>query len=297
MDTPATAPARSIPINLYKPQTPLLCRLIQNERLTPEGFHADVRHLVFETSAGDLRYLEGQSVGIVTPGVDDQGKPHKLRLYSIASTRDGDNADHRTVSLCVKRVVYDHPETGETMRGPASNYLCDLSPGDVAEVTGPVGRTFLLPEDPEAHLVMVATGTGIAPFRGFLRRLFRPGSAFKGQAHLFFGMQTSHEILYRSEFEALLAEHPNFRLTYAISREQKAASGRNMYVQDRLREQAPTMWPLLDDPRTCVYICGLKGMEDGIDAACSEMAEQHGVDWLARREAFKRSKRWQVETY
>lgn len=297
METNTGTPTREIPINLYKPNAPLACKVLSNTRLTGTDVAADVRHLVFDLSGGDMRYLEGQSVGILPPGTDEAGKPLKLRLYSIASTRDGDQGDGKTVSLCVKRVVYTDPETGREVRGPASNYLCDLEPGMEAQLTGPVGRTFLLPEDPSANIIMIATGTGIAPFRAFVRRLFSEGRAHRGMVRLYFGMHTSSEILYREELAAIAAAHPNFVQVNAISSEQKSATGRHMWVQDRVREQADLIWPLLNDAKTTVYICGLKGMEAGVEESMAAIASRHGADWEMMRDEYKRAKRWHVETY
>lgn len=293
MSTPIAA--REIPINLYRPNASLACKLISNTRLSPED-QPDVRHLVFDTSAGDLRYLEGQSVGVLPPGVDKDGKPLKLRLYSIASTHDGENGDGKSVTLCVKRVVYTD-DNGVEVKGPCSNYLCDLQPGDVAQLTGPVGRTFLMPEDPHANMIMLATGTGIAPFRGFVRQAFRAGSPFQGQARLFFGMQYTSQMLYREEFDATQAENANFEAIWAISREQQTAEGKRMYVQHRILERGDELWPVLSASNTYFYMCGLKGMEEGIEQALTEVASRHGADWPTMRDELKKAKRWHVETY
>lgn len=295
--TMTSAPAaREIPINLYKPNAALPCKLISNTRLGPED-QPDVRHLVFDTSGGDFRFLEGQSLGILPPGQGKDGKPLKLRLYSIASTRDGDQGDHKTVTLCVKRVTYTDEATGELVKGPCSNFLCDLAPGDVAQVTGPVGRTFLIPEAPDANVVMLATGTGIAPFRAFVRRLLMGQQEFTGQARLFFGMQYTSQMLYREEFEGFQAQHANFQPIWAISREQQTAEGKRMYVQHRILEHGDAMWEILSSPKTYFYMCGLKGMEEGIEAALTEVATRHGASWAEIKEQLKREKRWHVEVY
>ncbi len=106
-----------------------------------------------------------------------------------------------------------------------SSYLNQLQPGDEVKITGPVGKEMLLPDDPEATIIMLATGTGIAPFRAFLWRMFKennPDYQFKGLAWLFFGVAYTANILYKDELEELQAKYPDhFRLTYAISREQK----------------------------------------------------------------------------
>ena len=77
-----------------------------------------------------------------------RGRPNKLRLYSIASTRLGDDGHGTSASLCVKRVVFTESASHHLHRGIASNYLCDLKPGDEVAITGPTGKTLLLPDDP-----------------------------------------------------------------------------------------------------------------------------------------------------
>ncbi len=91
------------------------------------------------------------------------GQPHHARQYSIASPRDGERPGYNNLSLTVKRVTEDHE--GRPMRGVCSNYLCDLEKGDPVQVIGPFGATFLMPNHPGAHLLMICTGTGAAPMR------------------------------------------------------------------------------------------------------------------------------------
>ena len=88
-----------------------------------------------------------------------------------------------------------------------------------------------------------------------------------------------------------------FRLTYAISREQKNPEGGRMYIQDLVAEQAEELWSLIQQENTHTYICGLKGMEDGIDAALGAVAVKYGVDWLDYKRSMKKAARWHVETY
>ncbi|HEY9835889.1 MAG TPA: ferredoxin-NADP reductase [Vampirovibrionales bacterium] len=290
-----------IPVNIYKPKDPYIGKCLSNESLVREGGSGIVQHLTFDLSGGDLRYLEGQSIGIIPPGEDQKGKPHKLRLYSIASTRHGDHEDDKTVSLCVRELVYKHPETNETVKGVCSSFLCHLKPGDDVAITGPVGKEMLLPDDEEATVIMMATGTGIAPFRAFLWRMFKEQHEdykFKGLAWLFFGIPYSANILYKEELEKLQAEFPdNFRLTYAISREQENAQGGKMYIQDRIAENAEEIWNLLQKPNAHTYICGLKGMEGGIDEGMSAVTSKQGVDWFDYQKQLKKEHRWHVETY
>jgi ferredoxin--NADP+ reductase len=299
--TQAKAKHADVPVNIYRPNKPYVGKCMENYSLVEEGGIGIVQHLTFDLSAGDLRYLEGQSIGIVPPGTDDKGKPHKLRLYSIASTRHGDRSDDKTVSLCVRQLEYKHPETGDTVYGVCSTHLCNLEVGADVTITGPVGKEMLLPEDEDANVIMMATGTGIAPFRAYLWRMFKEQHEdykFKGFSWLIFGIPTTPNILYKEDLEKLAAEYPdNFRLTYAISREQKNAEGGRMYIQHRVAEHADELWQKIQDPKTHTYICGLKGMEDGIDQALSAAASKQGVDWTEYRGQMKKDGRWHVETY
>lgn len=303
--TQAKAAKADIPVNIYRPNAPFVAKVVSNEPLVREGGIGICQHVKFDLAGGDLRYLEGQSIGVIPPGVDKNGKPEKLRLYSIASTRHGDDLNDTTVSLCVRQLEYKHPESGETVYGVCSTYICNLQPGDEVKVTGPTGKEMLLPEDEDTTVIMLATGTGIAPFRAFLWRMFKDGERslnseyqFKGLAWLVFGVPKTPNILYQQELEEIQAKYPdNFRLTYAISREQQNPEGGRMYIQHRVAEHAEEMWEKMQSPKTHTYMCGLKGMEDGIDEALSAVAAKNGVDWKEFQRAMKKEGRWHVETY
>ncbi|MEL6494326.1 MAG: ferredoxin-NADP reductase [Cyanobacteria bacterium J06623_7] len=295
-------PKSKVPVNIYRPKNPYVGKCTEIYDLVDEGGIGTCRHMTFDLSEGDLHYIEGQSIGIVPPGEDSKGKPHKLRLYSIASTRHGDNLEDKTVSLCVRKLEYKDPETGEHVEGVCSSFLCGLNPGDEVSITGPVGKEMLLPEDEDANVVMIATGTGIAPFRAYLWRMFLEGDKnpdynFTGKAWLFFGIPKTENILYKEQLEKMAAEHDNFRMDYAISREQQNSEGGRMYIQHRIAEHADELWELVQNPKTHTYICGLKGMEGGIDEAMSAAAAKHDVNWDEYRKAMKKEHRWHVETY
>ena len=293
-----------VPVNIYRPKTPFEGTVIGNYSLLKEGAIGRVNHITFDLKDSDpfLNYVEGQSIGIMPAGEDANGKPHKLRLYSIASTRHGDNFNGNTVSLCVRQLQYE--KDGETINGVCSTYLCDIKPGDKVKITGPVGKEMLLPEEEDSNIVMLATGTGIAPMRAYLRRMFEPTEKeknkwnFKGKAWLFMGAPKSANLLYEEDLQRYLADNPdNFKYTKAISREQQNTKGGRMYIQDRVLESANELFNMIEDEKTHIYLCGLKGMEPGIDEAMTKAAEEKGLNWSELRPQLKKAGRWHVETY
>ena len=302
---PKKKPHADVPVNTYKPKTPFLGTVTENYSLLKEGAIGRVQHITFDLAGGDpqLEYVEGQSIGIIPEGEDANGKPHKLRLYSIASTRHGDNYQDNTVSLCVRQLEYKN-EAGEQIYGVCSTYLCDIEPGSKVKITGPVGKEMLLPEDEDANVIMLATGTGIAPMRTYIRRMFEGrerdanGWNFRGKAWLFMGAPKTANLLYDEDFLHYEKEYPdNFRYTKAISREQQNTKGGRMYIQDRVLEHADEIFALIEDPKTHVYMCGLRGMEPGIDEAMTAAASAKGIDWSELRPQLKKAHRWHVETY
>ena len=305
-ETPKVAKKKhaDVPVNIYRPKTPFEGTVIENYSLLKEGAIGRVNHITFDLKDSDpfLNYVEGQSIGIMHAGEDANGKPHKLRLYSIASTRHGDDFNGNTVSLCVRQLQYE--KDGETINGVCSTYLCDIKPGDKVKITGPVGKEMLLPDEEDANIVMLATGTGIAPMRAYLRRMFEPTEKeknkwnFKGKAWLFMGAPKSANLLYEEDLQRYIAENPdNFKYTKAISREQQNTKGGRMYIQDRVLESANELFNMIEDEKTHIYLCGLKGMEPGIDEAMTKAAEEKGLNWSELRPQLKKAGRWHVETY
>jgi len=269
-----------VPVNIYRPKTPFEGTVTGNYSLLKEGAIGRVNHITFDLKESDpfLNYVEGQSIGIMPAGEDANGKPHKLRLYSIASTRHGDDFEGNTVSLCVRQLQYE--KDGETINGVCSSYLCDIKPGDKVKITGPVGKEMLLPDEEDANIVMLATGTGIAPMRAYLRRMFEATEKeknkwnFKGKAWLFMGAPKSANLLYEEDLQRYLENYPdNFKYTKAISREQQNTKGGRMYIQDRVLESANEIFNMIEDEKTHIYLCGLKGMEPGIDEAMTKAAK------------------------
>ena len=146
-------------VNAFTRSAPAIAKVTGNLRITTNEAASDVRLIVLDFGATPFPYLEGQSLGVIPPGTGADGNRHAMRLYSIASARDGERPNTNNVALTVKR-VRDRSPDGQLFEGVASNWLCDLRLGEEIEVAGPFGATFLMADDPDADLLMICTGTG-----------------------------------------------------------------------------------------------------------------------------------------
>ena len=279
--------------NLYGPKSPISAKVVGNMQVNEAGTDNETHHIVLDFGSLPFPVLEGQSIGIIAPGVDALGKPHHARQYSIASPRNGERAGYNNLSLTVKRVVQDHQ--GQPVKGVASNHLCDLKTGDTVQVIGPFGSSFLMPNHPGSHLVMICTGTGSAPMRGMTewrRRLKASGKYEGGQLVLFFGARTQQELPYFGPLQKLPKDFIDIHFAYS-----RTPGEPKRYVQDAMREAAPQLAALLQDPQTHFYVCGLKAMEEGVLQALQDIAVGAGMDWASVAATLKQEGRLQLETY
>jgi benzoyl-CoA 2,3-dioxygenase component A len=287
--------------NLYGPKAQdktITASVTGNLRVTEVGKQVgqqdyDTHHIVLDFGNLPFPVLEGQSIGIIPPGLDANGKPHHARQYSIASPRNGERPGHNNVSLTIKRVLEDHD--GQAVRGVASNFMCDLLIGDKVQVIGPFGASFLMPNHPKSNIVMICTGTGSAPMRAMTewrRRLRASGKFEGGKLMLFFGARTPAELPYFGPLNNLPKDFIDTE--FAFSRE---VGKPKRYVQDAMRERAADIAQHLKDPNTCFYVCGLKSMEEGVVMALRDIAQNAGLDWEAIGGALKKEGRLHLETY
>jgi len=279
--------------NLYGPKQATSAAVVGNFNCTEAGFESETHHVVLDFGTMPFPVLEGQSIGIVPPGVDANGRAHVARQYSIASARNGERPGYNNLSLTVKRVTQDH--AGKPVRGVASNYICDLKVGDSVQVIGPFGTSFLMPNHPKSNILMICTGTGSAPMRAMTewrRRLRKMGKFEGGKLSLFFGARTQQELPYFGPLQSLPKDFIDINLAFSRTPGQP-----RRYVQDLMRERAIDVAELLKDPHTFIYVCGLKSMEEGVVLALRDIAEEAGLPWDTLGAAFKREGRLHLETY
>lgn len=206
-------------------------------------------HLEFVMDAlPDFAFEPGQFVSCVAahPVTGKQ----QTRAYSIASAAHGN-----TFALCVNRVE----------AGLFSNMLCDLQVGETIEIYGPNGDFTL--REPLTDSIFIATGTGVAPMRGFAQRLFPkdgPDSSQGKQFTLIYGTRHEADIYYRDYFEQLAAKHANFKYLPTLSRAPESWIGERGYVQEHAARLVTGLAPAdhAQGPPFDIYayICGLSEM-------------------------------------
>lgn len=198
-----------------------------------------VKELVFERTDGKpFTFQSGQWVSLVLPLLDAKERPIR-RSYSIASVPGPSSR----FELVVTRVD----------DGVGSTFLHDAPVGTKLEAKGPQGM-FLRPVDVGPSL-FVATGTGIAPFRGMLHDALAAGRT--EPLWVLFGVRSTADALYREEFEQLAGTHPNVRFILSMSRAGEDWPGKRGYVQSHVLE----LWNELGaHGRPHAYICGVKKM-------------------------------------
>jgi ferredoxin--NADP+ reductase len=266
--------------------------IVSSERITPEASDVEVRELTLDIQQPDFELQLGQSVGVISPGTKEFGQKHHFRLYSVADLPERGASGLPRIKIAVRRVSYVDKYSGEQYPGVSSNYLCDLAAGDTITMAGPYGLAFEVPEEMDANLILIGTGTGIAPFRAFVKHLFQNVPEWKGTITLFYGAQSGLELLYMNDerddfsqyydsdtFEAFKALSP--RPTWAAPIDWDGA----------LAQRGEKLWSLLGQPNTYVYVAGLEKMRDELDVAFSEIAGS-SEKWARRRAELAAGGRW-----
>ena len=277
---PSTMPdLPEVQMNVVKPTDPVSGTVVTSEVCLKGGRKSAsfVRHIAIDVGGTPLEGLlqPGQSFGVIPPGEDEKGKPHKVRLFSLASPSWGEDGKGAVISTTPKRVIDeytpqkegDDEERHDLFLGVCSNYLCDLNVGDKVLVSGPAGKRFLLPIDRNAHdYIFMATGTGIAPFRSMCMELFdHPDGPTTSQVHVVMGTPYTTDLLYDDLFCGYAEKHPNFHYHTAISRELQPDGSKGRYVGQLIEDHFDDIFgPILTSDRGLLYLCGLVGMQFGV---------------------------------
>ncbi len=269
----------------------------KTSRITPETSAEEVRDIILEINKKDLHFEAGQSVGVLVPGPHAFGNKYHFRLYTVADIPQAGKSGKPLINLCVKRVSYIDDFSGERYDGVASNYLCDLNTGDKATLTGPYGIAFKAPEDKNADILMIGMGTGIAPFRAFIKHIYKTIGGWKGKVRLFYGARSGLEMLYMNDKNNDLANYydeETFKAFEAVS--PRPHWDDPIALDYALEERAEEVWNMVLDPKTHVYVAGLEKVRDMLDKAFAKMAGSK-EKWELRKAELVAGKRWAEVIY
>lgn len=244
----------------------------ESKRITPETT-AEVRHLALRVLDPAFQFVEGQSIGVVVPGPHPFGNPYHLRRYSIANARSLPREDGVRLDLLVRRCFYIDEVSGERYPGIASNFLCDAGPGARITISGPYLSPFKMPLDSTANLLMIGTGTGIAPFRAFAQLIYERRGGWQGQVRLYYGGRTGLDLMYANDEQSDLANYydeKTFKAFKALA--QRPLMSSSQALEQGLKSNAAEAWALIQEPKTHVFVSGLGKIAAVLDKVMAEQA-------------------------
>ncbi len=276
----------------YETATRFKGRVVASAPITAPTSSDEVRELVLEIERGDFPYLVGQSVGVFAPGAAEFGKKDHFRLYSVADLPERGPSGQPRIKIAVRRCSYIDDYSGERYPGVASNYLCDLLPGADLTLTGPFGIPFEVPEDHDANLILIGSGTGIAPFRALVKHIYRDVADWSGKVWLLYGARSGLELLYMNEQNDDFSQYydeETFRAFKALSPRPNWSDpiGWDQAIEERSAE----LWEMLGDSKTYVYVAGLEKAIAGLDAVLERLAGSK-EKWSRRKAELAAGKRW-----
>jgi ferredoxin--NADP+ reductase len=276
----------------YEESTRYSAVVVSNERITGEASKAEIRELVLDVARPDFPFQIGQSVGVVVPGDAAFGKEKHFRLYSVADLPEQGGAGKPRIKIAVRRCSYIDSFSGEEYPGVASNYLCDLAPGDSITMTGPFGIVFEVPEERDANLILIGSGTGIAPFRAFVKHIYRDVPDFAGRIWLFYGAQSGLEMAYMNDEKDDFTQYYD-RETFEAFRALSVRPGWSDKIawDAALKERGEELWAMLGDAKTHVYVAGLSKMIEELDAVFASIAGSK-EKWKRRKAELMAGRRW-----
>ena len=266
--------------------------VVSTERITSVSSPEEVRELVLDVDRQDFPYDVGQSVGVAAPGSSAFGHVHHFRLYSVADLPERSEEGKPRIKICVRRCSYIDEHTGERHPGIASNYLCDLRPAETLSINGPFGLPFSLPPENDANLILIGAGTGIAPFRAFVKHIYRDRPNWSGRVWLFFGARTGLELLYMNDEKNDFAQYYDRETFEAF----KALSPRPSWADriawdDAIAERAGELWRMLSSTKTYVFVAGQEHLRGHLDEAFVGLAGS-GEAWARRKAELLAGGRW-----
>lgn len=257
----------------------------------------EVRAIDLRIDEAAFRFREGQSIGVLVPGPHAFGNKEHHRYYSIANAREASIEDELNIQIIVRRCFYIDEVSGEQYPGIASNYLCDAKPGDSITITGPYKSVFNVPKERESNMLMIGTGTGIAPFRAFIQHVYKNQGDWRGKVRLFFGDKTGLDLRYMNDVDKDLANYyteDTFEAYQSISN--RYIMSANEALEQTMEDNADEAWEMLQDPKTYVFVAGSRKTSDLLNKALAAHAGSAEA-WEVMKEKIQAENRWSELIY
>ena len=271
--------------------------ILSSTRITADDADAEIREIVLEIDRAEFDYKPGQSIGVIVPGPHEMGHEHHFRLYSVADTPSRSEDGKPRITIAVRRCAYIDDFSGERYNGTASNYLCDRVEDDTVEITGPYGYAFEVPEDKDANLILIGAGTGIAPFRAFIKHIYKDIGDWRGKVRLFYGAQTGLELVYMNEHRDDFTQYYDEETFEAFKAVSPKPNWADPIAWDYcLEERSAEILAMLSDPKTYVYVAGLKEVREELDRVFADMMGSQ-ERWQRRRAELVAGGRWTEVLY
>jgi len=270
--------------------------ITESVRITPPE-RDEVRRIKLRIDDPAFRYSVGQSIGVVVPGPHPMGNRFHMRRYSIAGGQLDRRSEDIELELLVRRCFYIDEISGESYPGIASHYLCDAEAGKRITITGPYRSPFRIPDDDRSNLLMIGTGTGVAPFRSFVQEIYREKGAWKGLVRLYYGARNGMDLLYGNDADGDLTNYydeASFKAFGAVISRPLASDSDTLKAA--LKDHAAEVWELMQDPTTYVYLAGLGKVADTFDRIMEKEVGGTGK-WAEAKENLRQQGRWSELIY
>lgn len=262
----------------------------KTERLTPNDTE-EIREISLEVKQPGFECMVDQSFGVLVKSSDDFGNKFHHRLYSVADL-PSEEGGKPLVKLLVKRCSYVDEFSGELYPGVASNYLCDRKIGDEITITGPFDLPFVVPEDKNSNLILIGLGTGIAPFRAFVKNIYKNVKNWKGKIRLFYGARSGLELLYMNDKNGDLTNYYDevtFEAFHALSPRPHWSDPIALDVA--IEARAAEIMEMLSQSNTRIYVAGYGKIRDVLDKAFSNIMGSK-EKWETRKAELIAGKKW-----
>jgi ferredoxin--NADP+ reductase len=274
----------------YDTKRQYVARVKESRRFTPDDAE-EIREIVLEIDDASFHCEVDQSFGVLIQHRGDFGHEQHHRLYSVADLPQKHNG-HTLITMLVKRCSYVDEFNGESYDGISSHFLCERQPGDEITITGPFALPFKIPDDNRANLILIGMGTGIAPFRVFIKHIYRSEKGWSGKVRLFYGAKSGLELLYLNHKDGDLTQYydeETFKAFHALSPRPHWEDP--ITLDSTIESHATEILEMLGSSNTYLYVAGYEKVMENLDRAFAAIMGSR-EKWSLRKAELMAGNKW-----